>query len=407
MIVFMYPGQGSQKSGMGKLWVDHPSWELVEEASEAADKDVAELLLDADDDELAKTYNSQLATFVLSMVILDAVTRLGIEAAGHVGHSLGEYSALTSAGVLNFSDAVALVSERGNAMQAAAEEREGTMAAVLGLDDDAVLIACNRTAADVWVANHNCAGQVVIAGAPEAINTAISIAKELGAKRSVVLTVGGAFHTPYMASARERLSKALACAEFRDPIGVVVANVDSMRHERGVDWPDLLLAQLTSPVRWRQTLSTLESVGFTTYVEIGPGKVLSGMVKRELPQRQKLAISTPEDLDGLLDILVPLSVPVPQSEIAQPQSQVEVSDFPTCEGEHFFAVERLVVSPASGIFNMGTSVKPGTNVSVGDLIGSVGDVEVRSAFSGELVGVLALDGERVTDCQPIAWLRLH
>jgi len=138
MIVFTYPGQGSQKPGMGQLWADHPSWELVSEASEAAGRDVEDLLLRADAATLKQTRNAQLSTFVLSMVVLDAVSRLGVEAAGHAGHSLGEYSALTASGAIDFADAVRLVTERGEAMQVAAEEREGTMAAILGLDDDDV-----------------------------------------------------------------------------------------------------------------------------------------------------------------------------------------------------------------------------------------------------------------------------
>ena len=147
MIVFTYPGQGSQTPGMGSAWVDHPSWELVEEASDATSRDIAALLLDTDADELTMTRNAQLSTFITSMVVLDAVSRTGAEAVAHAGHSLGEYSALTAAGVLDFADAVKLVNERGDAMQAAADEQDGTMAAILGLDDDQVDIACQKTRA--------------------------------------------------------------------------------------------------------------------------------------------------------------------------------------------------------------------------------------------------------------------
>ena len=199
MIAFTFPGQGSQAPGMGAAWQDHPSWELVAEASEASERDVAHLLLEADAEELRQTRNSQLATYVLSMIVLDAVERSGIEAAFHAGHSLGEYSALTAAGVLNFSSGVRLVTERGNAMQAAAEEPPGTMAAVLGLDDDKVDAACRRVDGDVWVANYNAPGQVVIAGNAESIAEAGAIAKdEMGAKRVMPIKVGGAFHTPYI-----------------------------------------------------------------------------------------------------------------------------------------------------------------------------------------------------------------
>ena len=389
MIVFMYPGQGSQQPGMGQAWTDHPSWELVTEASEVTDRHVARLLLEADAGELTETRNSQLATFVMSMVTLDAVTRLGTEAAGHAGHSLGEYSALTASGVLDYGDAVALVAERGDAMQAAAEEREGTMAAILGLDDDDVQIACSRAAGEVWLANLNAPGQVVIAGTPEAIEAAAAIARELGAKRVMPLQVGGAFHTPFMAPARDRLAKAIDRTEFRDSHGIVVANVDAAVHGRGSDWPDLLKAQLTSPVRWRQTLAHLDSEGFATYVELGPGDVLSRLVKRTLKGRRPLSVSAPQDLDSLLEALA--------------VSRARPS--PAIEGEHLFATERLVVSPGAGVFHSETGLEPGSAVSVGQLIGRAGDREVRSPFAGQLMGVLALEGERVTASQPIAWLR--
>ena len=173
---------------MGSPWTEHPSWELVAEASDVAGRDVEALLLHANADELRQTRNSQLATFVLSMVVFDAVTRVGAEAAGHAGHSLGEYTALTAAGVIDYADAVRLVSERGDAMQAAADDSKGTMAAILGLDDDQVNIACARVSGDVWVANYNAPGQVVIAGSPEAVTEASALAKELGAKRCLLYT---------------------------------------------------------------------------------------------------------------------------------------------------------------------------------------------------------------------------
>ncbi|MCY4666175.1 MAG: ACP S-malonyltransferase, partial [Acidimicrobiaceae bacterium] len=236
MIVFMYPGQGSQQPGRGEAWVDHPSWELVTEASEVTDRDVARLLLTADAEELTETRNSQLSTFMMSMVTLDAVTRLGTEAAGHAGDSLGEYSALTASGVLDFGDAAALVAERGNAMQAAADEREGTMAAILGLDDDDVQIACSRAPGEVWLANHNAPGQAVIAGTPEAIEVAASVARELGAKRVMPLQVGGAFHTPFMAPARDRLPQGPHRTGFPGPQGAGGGNAGRASPTPGRGW---------------------------------------------------------------------------------------------------------------------------------------------------------------------------
>ena len=389
MIVFTFPGQGSQAPGMGSAWADHPSWELVEEASDAADRDVAALLLDTDADELTVTRNAQLATFVTSMVVLDAVSRIGAEAVAHAGHSLGEYSALTAAGALDFGDAVRLVNERGDAMQAAADEQQGTMAALLGLDDDQADIACQRAAGDVWIANYNAPGQVVLAGVPDDLDRACEIAKELGAKRVMRLPVGGAFHTPLMAPARDRLRKAIDQVEFRAPEQPVYANVDGIAHDDAADWPDLLGAQLCSPVRWRQTLRNLEDDGFTCFVELGPGTVLTGLVKRTVKAGKRISIAAPADLDGLLEQLA-----------GNPQSDAGV-----LEGEHLFATERLVVSPATGVFTRGPGVEAGMSIAVGDVIGRVGTHEVVSSFAGEVMGVLALEGERVGSRQPIAWLR--
>ena len=221
MIVFTYPGQGSQTPGMGSAWVEHPSWELVEEASDATSRDIAALLLDTGAEELTMTRNAQLATFITSMVVLDAVSRTGAEAVAHAGHSLGEYSALTAAGVLDFADAVKLVNERGDAMQAAADEQDGTMAAILGLDDDQVDIACQKTAGDAWIANYNAPGQVVIAGSPADLDRACVIAKELGAKRAMRIPVGGAFHSPLMAPARDRLRMWIVEVYFRSVVVTV------------------------------------------------------------------------------------------------------------------------------------------------------------------------------------------
>jgi len=390
MIVFTYPGQGSQKPGMGEPWTQHPSWELVAEATQTSGRDVDHLLLRADAEELKETRNAQMATYVLSLVVLDAVERVGADAAGHAGHSLGEYSALTAAGAIDFADGVRLVAERGDAMQAAADEKPGTMAAVLGLDDDEVEIACNRTADDVWVANYNAPGQVVIAGSGDAVDRAGEVARELGAKRVMALPVGGAFHTPLMATARDRLRKAIDSTEFREPDGAVVANVDGTAHAAADDWPELLRAQLTSPVRWRQSLHSLADLGFTTFVELGPGTVLTGMAKRTIEGSRTLNVSTPDDIDHLLEVLHgPPPGPVGQ-----------------LEGEHLFATERLVVSPAAGVFTPADGIEPGLHVETGQTIGQVGAVDVLSPFTGELMGLLAIDGERITPREPIAWLRL-
>ncbi len=373
---------------MGAPWRDHPSWELVAEASEASERDVEHLLLHADEDELRQTRNSQLSTYVLSMIVLDAIERIGVEPAFHAGHSLGEYSALTAAGVLSFSAGVQLVTERGNAMQAAAEETEGTMAAVLGLDDDKVDTACRRIDGDVWVANYNAPGQVVIAGDPTSLAEAGEAAKEMGAKRVMPIKVGGAFHTPFMAPARDRLRKSLSETDLRAANRPVFANIDGEPHQAAEDWANLLGSQLTNPVLWRKTLHALDDAGTTVFLELGPGTVLTGLVKRTLKGATRLGVNSPAEVDGLLENL----------------SQASKSGA-VAEGEMLYAVERLIVSPATGVFTPHESLAIGNSVDRGQPIGSVGETEVRSAFAGSLQGLLALQGERVTTSQPLAWLR--
>ena len=389
MLAFTFPGQGSQRPGMGRPWVDHDSWELVDEASAVADRDVARLLLDADAEELKDTRNAQLTTFVSSLMVLDAVERLGLEPALCGGHSLGEYTALTAVGALSFEDGVRLVCERADAMHHAGLDNPGTMAAVLGLDDDLVEVACRLADSDVWVANYNAPGQVVIAGSPEGVAAAAAHAKELGAKKVMPLPVSGAFHTPFMAPARDRLRKAIAEANPRDTDVPVVSNVDAIAHNQGNEWTSLLSAQLSSPVRWKHCLLTLQEAGVTDFIELGPGGVLSGMAKRTLDSARTISVATPDELDKLIEFV---SAGVPLANIS-------------IEGEHLFATERLVVSPAAGVFTPSGGLVDGSRIQVGQVIGHVNGQEVRSSFTGIFQAYIGLEGERVTVRQPMAWLR--
>lgn len=389
MLAFTFPGQGSQRPGMGRPWQQHDSWELVDEASHVAGRDVGALLLDADADTLKDTRNAQLTTFVASLMVLDAVERLGIVPSFCAGHSLGEYTALTATGALSFEDGVRLVVERADAMHDAGISSPGTMAAVLGLDDDVVEVACRRADSDVWVANFNAPGQVVIAGSPEGVGAAGEHAKSLGAKKVMPLQVSGAFHTPFMTSARERLRTAITLASPRDTEVPVVSNVDALPHATGDEWSSLLSAQLSSPVRWKHCLLTLAEHGVTGFVELGPGGVLTGMAKRTVDTARTISVSTPEELDKLIE-WVGASSPTGGAQI---------------EGEHLFAVERLVVSPSAGVFTPSDSVSIGSTISVGTVIGNIGDIEVRSPFAGIVQNFIAVQGERVTTHQPIAWLR--
>lgn len=391
MLAFLFPGQGSQRPGMGRPWVGHESWELVDEASAIAGRDVARLLLEADADELKDTRNAQLTTFVSSLMVLDAVERLGVEPSVCAGHSLGEYTALTANGSLGFDDGVRLVLERSDAMHEAGHQSPGVMSAVLGLDDDQVEIACRRADDQVWVANYNAPGQVVIAGAPEAVTKASQHAKDLGAKRVMALPVSGAFHTPFMTPARERLREAIAAARPRDSDVPIISNVDALSHQQGDEWSSLLSAQLCSPVRWKHSLLELSRQGVAGYVELGPGGVLTGMVKRTVEGSRSISVSTPEELDALLEWV---------SQVAPPVATVH-------EGEHLFVVERLVVAPAAGLFTPKPGLADGTRIEVGSVLGHVGDVEVRSAFAGILQNFIAHSGERLAMREPVAWLRTH
>ena len=414
MLAFTFPGQGSQRPGMGRPWVDHPSWEVVQEASTVAGRDLARLLLDAEKDELTLTANAQLSTFVLSLVVLDAIERVGVEPTACAGHSLGEYTALAASGALGFEDGVRLVAERGEAMHHAAQENPGTMAAVLGADDDAVEAACQRAEGEVWVANYNAPGQVAIAGTAEAVALASTIAKELGAKKVVPLQVEGAFHTTLMAPARARLRKVLSQTPFIAAEIPVIAYVDAREHRAADVWPSLLSAQLCGPVRWRQSLDTLLALGATRFVEVGPGGVLAGLARRSAPEAASMSVATPDDIDALVDT-------VSDSESWHAYAAEH-------QGEHFYTSERVVVSPAPGVFEpapgldapgpgqggpgpvsaaASAAVSVAVAVSVGDLLGTVGAAEVRTPFAGQLVGYLAHSGERVVAGQPVAWLRLR
>ncbi len=409
MLAFTFPGQGSQRPGMGASWVDHPSFELVEHASEVVGRDVATLLLEADQETLTNTANAQLATFVTSLVVLDAAERIGLEPAACAGHSLGEYTALVATGALGYEDGLELVAERGTAMSEAAEHTPGTMMAVLGLADEDVETACVRAEGEVWVANYNAPGQVVIAGEKDSLERAAHLARKAGAKRVVAFPVGGAFHTPLMAPARDRLRKALAAATFFESDPPVVANVDAKAHPAGEDWPGLLSAQLCAPVRWRQSLDTLYASGARTFVELGPGGVLTGLAKRVLPAESTVncSVATPAELEALVEALAGAAAQRPPVE--------------RLVGEHFSMVERLIISPGTGPFRPSDTFAaaaprlPGSvgdesderviRVAVGDLVGWAGKTEIRSSFAGTLAGVLVLAGERVLHGQPVAWLR--
>ncbi len=302
MLALIFPGQGSQRPGMGAPWQGHPSWAVVDELSQATGRDISHLLVEADAEVLRATRNAQLATFALSLVALDAARRgpLAALAPGRLvaaaGHSLGEYSALVAAGALEASAGARLVQARGEAMQAAADANPGTMIAVLGLGVPEVDEACQETD-EAWVANDNTPAQVVVAGTHVGTEEAGAAALRRGAKRVIALQVGGAFHSPLMRPAQAPLDVALTRTALSPSRCPVVANVDARPHTGG--FGALLSAQLCSQVRWRESLGALAALGASLFVELGPGTELSGMVRRALPDASRANVAGPADLDTL------------------------------------------------------------------------------------------------------------
>lgn len=292
-VALVFPGQGSQRPGMGRPWRDSPGWSLVEQASDAVGRDLGRLLVAADAEELRSTREAQVATFLTSLLAHAALPPL--EVAVVAGHSLGELTALVAAGVLSPGDGLHVVAERGEAMQAAADAAPGTMAAVLGLDDLEVERVLARVD-DAWPANFNAPAHVVVSGTPGGVAAAGEALKAAGARRVLPLPVGGAFHTPLMQPARDRLERALRSVSWLDPVLPALSPVTAAGYDH--DWPDVLSRQLTAPVRWRQTVQAL--AGVDTVVEVGPGGVLTGLVKRCRPDLRAVSVATPSDLEQLL-----------------------------------------------------------------------------------------------------------
>ena len=291
----VFPGQGSQRPAMGAPWESTPAWERVREASDLLGRDVGALLLHADAEQLRATREAQLTTFLLSMVVAGELPDLPVKVVA--GHSLGEFSALVVAGALSFADGLRLVAARGEAMQAAADARPGTMAAVLGLEDDAVDAVC-ADLAGAWPANYTAPNHVVVSGTADGVAAAGAALKLAGARRVLPLPVGGAFHTPLMEPARRALDAALAAAAHVPPRTPVLSGVTAREYDAG-GVPGTLSAQLTSPVRWRATCEALAARGADTVVEVGPGGVLTGLVKRCLPGVRAVSASTPDELAAL------------------------------------------------------------------------------------------------------------
>lgn len=281
MNAYVFPGQGAQFIGMGKELYEQSeeAKKLFEKANEILGFRITDIMFSGTDEELKQTKVTQPAIFLHS-VILAKVMGEQFKPEMAAGHSLGEFSALVSCGAMSFEDGLKLVAKRANAMQKACEAEPSTMAAVLGLEDDQVEAVCQKIPGVVVPANYNCPGQLVISGTVDAVNTACELLKEAGAKRALVLPVGGAFHSPLMEPARAELEEAINHTEINKPICPIYQNVVAKGMSDPTEIKHNLIAQLTAPVRWTQTMKQMIADGATKMIEVGPGKVLQGLVKK-------------------------------------------------------------------------------------------------------------------------------
>lgn len=306
-LAFVFPGQGSQAVGMGRAWAaGFPcSRQVFDTADEVLGRSLSALCWNGPEDELQLTANTQPAILAASLAVHCAVAQRGVSPVLMAGHSLGEYSALVAAGVLDLTDAVRLVSRRGELMQAAVPVGEGAMAAILGLDADAVRGVAERASGEgvCTVANLNSPVQTVIAGHAGAVARALELATEAGARRVIPLAVSAPFHSPLMAPARHGLTPYLEQARFADPIVPVVTNIDARPAADGDAARDALARQIDGPVRWVESVEWMVAEGgIEGFVEIGPGTVLTGLIRRIARDVPAISIAEPADLDKLAEL---------------------------------------------------------------------------------------------------------
>lgn len=277
---YVFPGQGSQFVGMGKELYEsnEQAKKLFEEANDILGFRITDTMFSGTPEELTETKVTQPAIFIHSVILAKIAADFKPDMVA--GHSLGEFSALVANGSLSFEDGLKLVSKRATAMQKACENEPSTMAAILALADEKVEEVCAQIEEVVVPANYNCPGQVVISGSIKGIDIACEKLKEAGARRALVLKVGGAFHSPLMDSAREELAKAIENTHFSEPNCPIYQNVDAKAHSNSQEIKANLIAQLTSPVRWTQSVQEMIAQGASEFVECGPGKVLQGLIKK-------------------------------------------------------------------------------------------------------------------------------
>jgi [acyl-carrier-protein] S-malonyltransferase len=292
----VFPGQGAAEPGLGQPWVDHPAWQVVEEAESLLDRPIGRLLLAADAEELGTTRASQLAVLVHSLMVWEALSpSLPGLPVGFAGHSLGQVTALLASGVLSRGDGLRFAAERADRSQDSADANPGRMAALIGATPEQAVAACDGVDG-AWLANDNAPGQVVIAGTPDGIAAAGEQAKGSGVRRVLALDVGHAFHTPLLLDAAEALAPTLGEVTFHQPWAPVFTNTDAAPHATADGWPELLTRHLVEPVRWRESQLALEAAGARRFLEVGPGNVLAGLAKRTVPDIDVLGIHQPDDI---------------------------------------------------------------------------------------------------------------
>jgi len=285
MKAYLFPGQGAQYPGMGKALFDRfdQAKKMFKASDEILGFELSKILFEGSKEELQQTRVTQPAIYIHSFISAVAMGN-DFKPDAVAGHSLGEFSAVTAAQVIDFESGLKLVSKRAEAMQKACDHTQGTMAAVLGLEDDKVEEICEQTPGVVVAANYNCPGQLVISGAIDAVEAACETLKAEGARRALILPVNGAFHSPLMDPAKEELAQAIDATSFSDPICPVYQNTTAMGVTDSVEIQKNLIAQLTAPVRWTQSIQAMIDQGVSEFMELGPGKVLQGLVKKISPE---------------------------------------------------------------------------------------------------------------------------
>lgn len=294
-VAVVFPGQGTQRPGMGVPWQSHRAWEIVEIAESVTGERLSHLLIDAEADELSRTRHAQLAVFLTSLMAWEAARETLPHPVAFAGHSLGQVTALVAAGALDLESGLRLAVARADATQHAADASPGRMVALLGADAAVASAACGAAPDGCWVANDNAPGQMVLGGTPDGTAAAAEAAREHGAKRVVHLDVGGAFHTPLMEPARERLAAHLEALVFSAPAAPVVANTDAEARD-DADWAARLAEHLVRPVRWRESTERLVQLGTEVFVEVGHGSMLAGLVRRTARGVPVAGVAAPSDL---------------------------------------------------------------------------------------------------------------